>query len=132
MCNRSAIERRVDLREPGGKDPAPSLTFYTRVGIGTSAQVLGSAGSWVRKGAEAMTDVNGTVTLPLNCAKCGGGINLWCEGWIDGGQAQPFTFACPSCGVDQRAEIPATRVSPSLRDDNLAASLIVSTIISSL
>jgi len=79
-----------------------------------------------------MTDVSGTTTLSLNCVRCGGGINLWCEGWVEGGQIQSIVFACPSCGVDQRVEIPATRVSASLRDDNLAARLIISTIISSL
>ena len=79
-----------------------------------------------------MTDSGTTVTLPLSCTSCGNGINLWCEGWIEGGQAQPMTYACPSCGVEQRSEIPATRVSASLRDDNFATSMIVAATISSL
>ena len=77
-------------------------------------------------------DPDGTITLPLSCNKCGHGINLWCEGWNEGGQTQTMTYACPTCGVNQQAEIPATRVSPSMRDDDLLARLTISTIISGL
>jgi hypothetical protein len=77
-------------------------------------------------------DPAGAVTLQLSCSKCGQGINLWCEGWNEGGQPQPINYACPCCGVNQQAEIPATRVSPSHRDDDLVSNIIISTIISGL
>ena len=77
-------------------------------------------------------DPGATVTLQLSCTKCGHGINLWCEAWNEGGQPQAITYACPSCGVDQLAEIPAARVSPSLRDDGLVSNIIISTLISGL
>ena len=75
-------------------------------------------------------DPGGKVTLQLSCSKCGHGINLWCEGWNEGGQTQSMTYVCPWCGVDQQADIPATRVSPSQRDDNLVSNIIISTLIS--
>jgi hypothetical protein len=79
-----------------------------------------------------MENPGGTVTLQLSCSKCGQGINLWCEGWNEGGQAQPMTYPCPSCGANQQTEIPATRVSPSQRTDHLGRNMIISTIISGL
>lgn len=78
------------------------------------------------------TDPGGTVTLQLKCDKCGYGINLWCEGWTEGGQAQSLTYECPWCGANQRTEIPAARVSASKRDDDFWVRNITATIIQSL
>ena len=69
--------------------------------------------------------------LPSSDAEEGQAV-LWCEGWNEGGQTQPITYACPSCGVDQQVELPVTRVSPSQRDDNLVSNIIISTLISGL
>jgi hypothetical protein len=91
------------------------------------------AGLFLFAEAEPMNaDPGGNITLELSCDKCGHGINLWCEGWDKGGPAHAMTFACPSCGANQRTEIPATRVSASRRDDHSLTNIVISTIFSGL